>query len=199
MYASIACAAARDVAVLAPLAQQHAQHPLLGVDVVGREVAQLGDADPRAVERLEHRAVAQPAGRLRVGRLEDPSHLLQGQDRPRQALLEPRQLDVGARVVEQVSAAVEEAEEVLEDHEARPLVRRRVGLPVFAAKGVQVGLIGVEILRLDLQEVEASSAKPLEKGMDVGHVRGRRAGRVADVEVVLVQLQQLLDLPGVRR
>ena len=50
----------RHVSVAAALAAHHAQHPLLGVDVVGRQVRKLGAADAGGVEGLEDGPVAQP-------------------------------------------------------------------------------------------------------------------------------------------
>ena len=110
--------------------------------------------------------MAEPARGVRVRSFEDLAHLGIRQDRARQALLDPRKLDVRPRVMEQIAAPVEEAEEVLEHDQARPLVRRGVGLPVLPSEGVEVGLVRVEVLRLHLHQVEASPGEPLQEGVD---------------------------------
>ncbi len=68
-------ASERHLALLAPFAQDP-HGPFVQVDIVDVETDELRDPQPRSVEELEERAVAQARGRGCLGRLEQPEDLV---------------------------------------------------------------------------------------------------------------------------
>ena len=79
----------RDDALLAALADD-AHEPVVEVDAALLEPDRLGDAQPRAVEQLDERAVAQRSRRRAVRGPDQPLGLA-GRERPRQRPRPPRQ------------------------------------------------------------------------------------------------------------
>jgi len=103
-----------------------------GLQVAPGEAAELGDAQPGRIEQAQHGRVA------RVGlAVEQPVHLLHGDDAFGAGVLGRRQADGGAGVERQIAEAVGEAEQALDCGEpALPAGGRQVGKAVHV--GVQV-------------------------------------------------------------
>jgi hypothetical protein len=99
------------------------EHAAVNVYVRRRKRHQLRDAQAGRVEQLEQRPVAHALGRRRVGRLQQPLHLLLRQ-KPRELLSSLRARDVGGRVG--LDVPVEQKEAVETPHGAqRPSDRPR--------------------------------------------------------------------------
>ena len=131
-------AAERHDPLLAALADR-ADEPLLEVDAVSLEADRLADAQARAVEELDERAVAQGARRRSVGRLDEPLRLA-GRERARQAARPARQADSAAGLSVAGSDQDLVAEERADGGQAAR--DRRRGEPARA----QLGEVALELL-----------------------------------------------------
>ncbi len=187
----------RDVAVLPALAEQHAQRPIPGVDVVGRELGEFAHADAGRVEGLEHRSIAQCARRRRLARgAQEAQRFLLREDHARQPLLQARQLDRGCRVLHHVVPAVEKTEEALHHDEALRLARDGVRTAVLFPRGVEVALVREEVVRPHRDEVDAALVEPREEGAHEGDVAARRPLDEARLQVVAVEAHEALRPRG---
>ena len=151
----------------------------LGVDVVHLQVQQLHAPHAGAVEHFEHGSVAHAGGGAEIGHREHDLGLLDRQDVLWQALLHPRQFEVGRRVVENEVLPGQPLEPGADRRDADVLAARGQGLAVLLAVHEDEALVALDDRpRHVLRPLDATLVAPLDEEAQVHLAAGDRRGRV---------------------
>ncbi len=159
----------RHQAILAALAG-HPQHALTQIDLIDREVDQLGHAQAGRVKQFEHRPVAQAERRVHVGRADQRLDLPLAQ-RLRQRLGEFRRVEQQGRIdLDRAQALLHPVEMAQRRQQARVAARGITALAAF-------GQITMQLLARAAQQRRALACAPARETFQIAPVAGERIFR----------------------